>query len=104
MDILDRTLRDVIDLAQRAPEAREWNAVPDEEGIGSLPPLDTQMLVFLNGHVQVQDTVGRDGGGWGIRIGYFDHDKRRWRVQGSYENFVTHWMPFPLPPGTAREK
>ena len=50
------------------------------------------------GHVDSSDALGRGGGGWGIRLGWFDHDKGRWRVGGSIGERVTHWMALPPPP------
>ena len=78
----------------------DWTlAVQDEEtGIGGPPQDDRDVLVFLNGHVEIGDTDGRQGGGWGIRLGWFDHDKRCWRAHGLRESFVTHWMDLPEPP------
>jgi hypothetical protein len=56
------------------------------------------VLVFLNGHVASRDTEGRKGGGHGIRMGWFDHDKGFWRVGGQREHHVTHWMELPANP------
>jgi hypothetical protein len=60
------------------------------------PDNDRQVLVFLNGHVDIGDMEGRKGGGWGIRLGHFDHDRWRWRAGDS--SSVTHWMELPPPP------
>jgi hypothetical protein len=58
-------------------------------------------MVFLNGDCALCDWDGRKGGGWGIRLGFYDHDKRYWRVHGCREEFVTHWKDLPDGPETA---
>jgi hypothetical protein len=88
-------------LARQA--AREWvpSAVkdgPEEDGRRNVPPDERQVLVFLNGHVTLDDDKGRNGGGHGIRMGWFDHDRGFWRVGGSRESDVTHWMELPADP------
>lgn len=65
---------------------------------GADPDNEREVLVFLNGHVGIMDQAGRRGGGWGLRLGWFDHDKNCWRVHGAYERHVTHWMEIPPPP------
>lgn len=72
-----------------------WKCVIDEDGNEDCPDDERQVLVFLNGHVDVTDDEGRRGGGWGIRLGWFDLEKGRWRVQSSYDDHVTHWMDLP---------
>lgn len=67
------------------------------------PPDDSRaVLVFINGDVTIDDSAGRAGGGWGVRLGFYDHDKRRWRAGGQgYDNHVTHWMEMPAAPALA---
>jgi len=82
-----------------------WNRAYEPEGGYHTPPDDDrQVLVFLNGFVPLGDTKGRCGGGWGIQMGWFDHDKRFWRVHGQRESFVTHWVDLPQPPALPTEK
>jgi hypothetical protein len=88
-------------LARQA--AREWipSAVqddPEEDVRANPPPDERQVLVFLNGHVDLGDMDGRAGGGHGIRLGYFDHDRGFWRVHGQRDQHVTHWMELPAAP------
>ena len=89
----------VIELARQASEARVWTPFEDEDG-NRCPPIDERpVLVFLNGYVDILDHEGRQGGGWGIRIGWYDHEKRFWRAGTTTgERFVTHWMELPGPP------
>ncbi len=77
---------------ETAAGAAKWNEA------GSLPSDEREVLVFLNGHVGIHDADGRNGGGWGLRLGWFDNDRRFWRVGGQSESHVTHWMDEPLAP------
>ena len=76
-----------------------WHDKEEGDYEQQLPGDDREVLVFLNGHCGINDMETRAGGGWGIRMGWFDHEKGYWRV-GSYENrgFVTHWKDLPPPP------
>ncbi|MFT4064334.1 DUF551 domain-containing protein [Paraburkholderia sp.] len=80
-----------------AAPKEDWTDVDIE-----LPNDERQVLVFLNGHCGLLDTEARKGGGWGIRPGFYDHDKRYFRVYGSREQFVTHWQDMPAPPASAK--
>ncbi|HDR8927272.1 TPA: hypothetical protein QDA78_003699 [Burkholderia vietnamiensis] len=79
-----------------ASQDRPWEIagidVPDDE---------REVMVFLNGDCALCDWDGRKGGGWGIRLGFYDHNKRYWRVHGCREDFVTHWRDLPDGPATA---
>lgn len=97
-DVMGLSLHEVIDRARRAAESREWTPAVNEDGGRDVPDSEREVLVFLNGHVDIGDHAGRQGGGWGIRLGFFDHDRRCWRVGGRPEHFVTHWMELPAPP------
>ncbi|KVQ35713.1 hypothetical protein WK03_35180 [Burkholderia cepacia] len=66
-----------------------------------VPDDEREVIVFLNGHCTLNDWDGRKGGGWGIRLGFYDHERRYWRVHGCRENFVTHWQDEPAAPPTA---
>ena len=81
------------DVAGGVEDAAAWvNANID------VPGDEREVIVFLNGDCALCDWDGRKGGGWGIRLAYFDHDKNYWRVHGSRENFVTHWQDLPDAP------
>lgn len=67
--------------------------LPGEQGNDS-----EEILCFLNGHCNLTDMECRCGGGWGIRLGYYDAEKGMFRVFGRPNQFVTHWMPLPKPP------
>jgi hypothetical protein len=66
-----------------------------------VPGDEREVIVFLNGHCGLLDDEARKGGGWGIRLGWYDHDKRAWYVHGQKEHFVTHWQDEPSSPRTA---
>lgn len=74
-----------------------WTSVedrlPGKQGCDS-----EEVLVFLNGHCALTDFACRDGGGWGIRLGYYDAERHCFRVYGRPDSFVTHWQPLPAPP------
>ena len=88
----------VVELARQSVEARVWNLAVDEDGNPTPPDDNRDVLVFLNGYVDIGDSEGREGGGWGIRMGWSDHDKHYWCVDGHPESFVTHMMDLPGPP------
>jgi hypothetical protein len=73
----------------------------DEDGNPSIPDNERAVLVFLCGDRGLL-ADRPDDAGWGERFGYFDHDKRAWRVGGALNSYVTHWMDLPAPPPTAR--
>ena len=104
---VDGLVDGVRELAKMARAAQKsWNlayTVYDEgEPAEPTPPDDErEVLVFLNGDVVSSDMEGREGGGWGHRLGRYDHDKGIWRVHGTYNRFVTHWTD--LPPAPAIE-
>jgi len=83
--------------------SRHWVPVVDEDGNPSLPDTERSVLVFLCGDRDLTADRPNDAG-WGERFGYFDRDKRAWRVGGSVAEgrHVTHWMDLPDPPATAR--
>jgi hypothetical protein len=68
-----------------------------------VPGDEREVIVFLNGHCGLLDDEARKGGGWGIRLGWYDHDKRAWYVHGQKEHFVTHWQDEPSSPRTAAQ-
>ena len=72
-------------LARRA--APEWipawtRPTEDDEPEANPPEDERNVLVFLNGHVDILDEAGREGGGHGIRMGFYEHERSRWRVGG----------------------
>jgi Protein of unknown function (DUF551) len=69
--------------------------LPGEQGCDS-----ENVLCFLNGHCDMLDMECRNGGGWGIRIGFYDADKQCFRA-GGIAREVTHWMPLPAAPKPA---
>ncbi|WP_186191073.1 hypothetical protein [Burkholderia gladioli] len=79
-----------------AGEAVAW-----ENAESDIPNDEREVIVFLNGHCALTDMECRKGGGWGIRLGFYDHEKRYWRVHGKREHFVTHWRDLPDPPDSA---
>ena len=92
-------LREVarLNAAPAAPAAYAWIPVserlPGDQGHDS-----EEVLCFLNGHCSLLDNECRQGGGWGIRLGYYDADIGTFRVFGRPESHVTHWMPLPAAP------
>ncbi|WP_262027130.1 DUF551 domain-containing protein [Microvirga sp. Mcv34] len=67
--------------------------LPGEQGQDS-----EDVLCFLNGHCGLLDYDARDGGGWGIRLGFYDAGKGQFRCGGQLTWEVTHWMALPSPP------
>ena len=90
----------VRELAAAARNAsQKWQSVLDEDGNPNLPDDERNVFLFLNGNVDIKDTAGRQGGGWGLRTGFYDKDKFLWRTGSRVEDFhVTHWMDQPPPP------
>jgi NTP pyrophosphatase (non-canonical NTP hydrolase) len=95
----------ILGLSARASAAEElawtgWISVtdklPGEQGCDS-----ENVLCFLNGHCDMLDMECRNGGGWGIRIGFYDAEKQCFRA-GGIAREVTHWMPLPSAPDAAR--
>ena len=81
--------------------AMGWNPVFDEFGNPNVPSDEREVLVFLSGDIPL--TTPRSGDqGWGIRFGYFDHDRHQWRVNGIINTYVTHWMDLPMGPESSR--
>jgi hypothetical protein len=68
-----------------------------------VPGDEREVIVFLNGHCGLFDDETRKGGGWGVRLGWYDHDRRAWYVHGQREHFVTHWQDEPISPRTAAQ-
>lgn len=66
--------------------------LPGEQGKDS-----ENVLCFLNGHCDLHDMECRKGGGWGIRIGFYDAEKQCFRA-GGIAREVTHWHPLPASP------
>jgi hypothetical protein len=75
----------------------EWikcsERLPGDQGQDS-----EEVMCFINGHCGLTDSKCRNGGAWGIRLGFYDADIRRFRIFGKAESQVTHWQPLPEPP------
>lgn len=68
------------------------------------PPTDeAKVLVFLCGDRAIDAERPRDAA-WGLGLGWFDQDRRRWYVHGRPEYYVTHWMPLPADPETTKPR
>lgn len=78
----------------------EWvdvnDGLPGEQGCDS-----EDVLLFLNGHCWMLDHEARNGGGWGIRMGFYDDENGCFRVGGRPCDDVTHWMVLPAAPTPA---
>lgn len=87
-----------------ARRVRQWVAVADEDGNPAIPDTGRSVMVFLCGDRGLTD-ARPDDAGWGHRLGYFDHDRRAWRVGGMLTEgrYVTHWMDLPSAPATTGE-
>ena len=83
--------------ARRKQAEGPWTPFIDSDG-NQNPPTDMrEVLVFLSGDRTI-DAPRDDDAGWGLRLGWYDHDKQYWRVGGRPEGYVTHWMDAPQPP------
>lgn len=104
IDGIVRGIRELANLARAAEEGWRDATTLDTDGETryETPPDDErQVLIFQNGHASMYDAAGRNGGGWGIAMGY--HDKQKgWMVHGWRCDFVTHWRE--LPPAPKREE
>lgn len=76
----------------------KWNPVIDADGNPNLPSDDRPVLVFLCGLLASPHLERPADAGYGLREGWFDHDRRMWRAGGQWEKYVTHWMECPPPP------
>jgi hypothetical protein len=74
-----------------------WCEFVDEDGNPNPPTDERQVIVFLCGDRELTDNRPDDAG-HGVRLGYFDHDCRSWRVSGQRERYVTHWRDLPHDP------
>ncbi len=79
-----------------------WTDVFDEDGNPDLPSTEREVLVFLCGDRDRVDPRPEDAP-YGIRIGWFDHDRRTWRVHGEWSRYVTHWRDLPPSPRRIKE-
>lgn len=87
---------------QAAPAWRPaYEGEPPDELQATPPDNDRRVLVFRNGHVELHDIAGRNGGAWGLDLGWYDHDRGFWRVHGRPDHHVTHWMELPPDPPRA---
>lgn len=88
---------------EAARKDAEWisveNNLPGSQGLDS-----EEVLCFINGHCEMTDFENRNGGAWGIRLGYYDAEKSAFRVHGRPEYHVTHWKPLPAPPAIEQAK
>jgi hypothetical protein len=112
MHVKERTMFDsdmlkkVFELAKEQSRALIGTPAAPKEGWTDadveVPNDEREVIVFLNGHCGLLDNEARKGGGWGIRLGFYDHEKRFWRVHGTRESFVTHWQDAPAAPLSAK--
>lgn len=83
------------------PSPSDWIPVVDADGNPNLPTDEREVLVFLCGDRGIGDPRPDDAP-WGMGFGWFDQEKRCWRVGGRPEGYVTHWREKPREPETAR--
>jgi hypothetical protein len=88
---------------QEHNDGDSWISVEDEDGNPNVPTDEREVLVFLCGDCRLTDERPPDAG-WGLRQGYFDHDKQYWRVHGRPESYVTHWREAPAAPKIIEEE
>lgn len=79
----------------------QWEQVVDEDGNENLPDSEREVMVFLCGDRKLLDPRPSDAA-WGLKLGYYDLDKRYWRVYGKIERYVTHWRELPPEPSSAQ--
>lgn len=79
-----------------------WNEVCDEDGNENVPDSAREVLVFLCGDRPLS-AERPSSAGHGLRLGWFDDEKRFWRVGGTANAFVTHWREVPAPPELTQE-
>lgn len=86
--------------AMQGAGSEGWISVEDEDGNPNLPTTDRELLVFLCGDRGLADPRPSDAG-YGLRLGWFDTDKGRWRVNGQLCRYVTHWRECPDRPAAS---
>lgn len=74
-----------------------WTPVVDDDGNEDVPDTEREVMVFLCGDRGIRDERPGDAS-YGLSMGWFDVDKRYWRVRGKIERYVTHWRECPPPP------
>lgn len=87
---------------QEHNDGDSWISVNDEDGNPNVPTDEREVLVFLCGDRRLTDERPPDAP-YGLRQGYFDHDRQYWRVGGSRQPYVTHWREAPSPPKLEEE-
>lgn len=81
-----------------------WQRVCDEHDNPNVPDDERRVLVFLNGHVTFDEYLAKNlGGGHGVNLGRYDHEKRGWRVGTGLYQPVSHWMDLPQAPAIPAE-
>lgn len=74
-----------------------WVDAIDDDGNNDTPDNERQVLVFLCGDRSIV-AERPSNAGYGLRFGFFDHEKQCWMVSGKRDAFVTHWMECPAAP------
>lgn len=93
--IMNQAAAQVLQAVQQE-SGEPWQPVMDADGNENLPGDERTVLVFLCGDCE-RDNRPADAG-YGLRMGYFEQDRRRWRAGGCIERYVTHWMEVPPTP------
>ena len=84
-------------IQEAATPTDAWVSVIDEHGNENLPDDERRVLTFECGDRCPGDPRPSNAA-YGMGFGWFDQDKRYWRVHGRISRYVTHWREEPLPP------
>lgn len=95
--ILSRAAQQIREHLADAADATPWRLSVDADGNEDVPNDERNVLLFQCGD-RGPLAPRPDDAGYGMSIGWFDTEKRHWRVNGQWGSYVTHWREMPTGP------